>query len=425
MSDGALKGMIAKAKAGGVEMLENHYASFPMAKSDDAWVDDANGELLFGMKANVKHPFIPMLMDDIQKGEHNYHTSVGGAVLDAAWEYDKNLGKTVRVLKDVDIDHVAVTRAEKSAYPFDEKTSFVGAILKQMLPASMPGKAGECMNEILELLKKAAEVSGQLQKSLQASVTEDMFEKTDAGAMVLKKEHVGLLTPSVSMTPEQKVEFGRSLEAICKAVGIPLKKEATLPPKAEGEETEEEKAKKSTQGDAATPAATAGGPGSGAPHDGNGSAAAKAVTDTLMKNLAEDLKKAVDEMEALKKDHSTTKQDLLTKAVELSELRTQLSALQKSPVNPRPVVGQEQPIAKTEGSVAPRPSDNLEKGVEGADAMTFVKGIEDASNALLKQKSARPWTPEETAKATYYGSVLKTARSVGPSAAFEQYGKKG
>ena len=130
MSDGAIKKMIAKAKAGGVELLDNHYSSFDMGKSDDAWMakgEKGDDELHFGIVGNALNPFLPMLLKDISDGKCNKHTSVGGNVIEAHWEHSKTLGKAVRVLDDVDIDHVAVTRHEKSAYPFDESSSFVGA----------------------------------------------------------------------------------------------------------------------------------------------------------------------------------------------------------------------------------------------------------------------------------------------------------
>jgi len=408
MSPKAISKIIEKAKAGGVEMLDHHYASFPMAKSCDAWVDDGNGELLLELIANPKHPFVPMLIDDVQKGEHNYHTSVGGSVIKASWEYDRSLGKSVRVLEDVDVDHVAVTRAEKSAYPFDEKTSFVGAILKQLLPANGPGKEGESMNKILELLNQAAEEADTLMKGLSVQVTPDMFEKSADGAMVLKKEFVNSLKSAVSMTDEQKAEFGKSLASICAGVGIPLRKsedpaktESVTSPAAEGTTSATETA-------TATATAT--------------EEANKAVVDSMVKGLAEQVTKATTELDNLKKSTATTASQLLKATLEVAGLKAEMAKMKAMPTSERPQVGSEALVRKGEGTVEVRPADNLEKG--GEQAEEFVKSIESEADGLLQMQKARPWTADEGSRAQYLGGVLKVSKSLGSKAAFARFGGK-
>ena len=419
MSDNAIGKMIAKAKASGIELLDNHYASFAMGKSVDGWLNDA-GEVLFKFEGNKKNPYLPMLFDEVEKGTCDKHTSVGGAVLDAEWEYDNSLGKAVRVLKDVDIDHLAITRHEKSAYPFEDQSSFVGAILKQLDLPNPAEKGGDSVkkSEILALLKQAAEGATALIKALSASVTLDMFEKTEAG-MTLKKEFEGNLLTAEELTKEEKAEFSTSMEAICKGLGIPLTKASVK------EETEAEKsakaeadAKKKTPVESSTQ-------GSGKPHEGNGSAAEKAVVDVMLKTTNEELKKAKDELEALKKDQTTKSEELLKQTLMVSELVKRVAVLEKTPLNARPEEGQGQPVQKDAEGRDLRPSDQISKDATGADAaISFAKGIEAEADGLVKMKGTRSWTPEVAQKAQRVGEVLKTIKSVGVVEAYKQFGPK-
>jgi cation transport regulator ChaB len=440
MSDGALDKMIKKAKSGGIELLDNHYGSFDMGKSDDGWLDSSSGELHFGIVGNTKNPFMPMLLDEIQSGDCNKHTSVGGAVLDAHWEYDQSLGKAVRVLDDIDADHVALTRHNKSAYPFKDETSFVGAIMKQLDLPTPAEKEGEKMEKkgILDLLKKAAEAGEALLKSLAASVTVDMFQKTETG-FTLKKEFEGVLQPSEVLTQEEKAEFGKSLETICKALGVPLKKSEHNPDSVEGDTGAdggtgkdgkvEGRAKKDPkkQGDGAEPAAGADGPGTDGPSQGNGSAAEKAVMDSLMKGMQAELVTAQANIGALLKDHTTTRDELLKATLEVSEMKKNLAAMEKTALTARPVVGQERLVQKDVADLPTRPAEDLEKSGSGSEeekAEKFVKSLEAQSASMLKAKGSKGWSEEEAKKAHELGEKLKVAKAVGYAECYKRFSPK-
>jgi hypothetical protein len=145
--------------------------------------------------------------------------------------------------------------------------------------------------------------------------------------------------------------------------------------------------------------------------------------ESLVKNLSDGLVKAQADVEALKKSTTTSASEMTKAILEVARMKSEMAKLAAMPVAPRPQVGTEALVRKGEGTVDVRPADNLEKSGAG-DAETFVKGIESESDSLLKMKSARPWTEEESKKAQYIGNVLKVSKALGAEAAFKQYGKK-
>jgi hypothetical protein len=333
---------------------------------------------------------------------------VGGNVIEAHWEHSKVLGKAVRVLDDVDIDHVAVTRHEKSAYQFDESSSFVGAIMKQLDLPNSAEKVGENMKkeEILALLKQAAEGAETMLKGLTAAVTPDMFEKSEKG-LTLKKEFEGILSAvPENMTDEQKTEFGKSMESICKALGVPMTKSETA--------TAEEKdraAKKLADEKAAKE------------KEGKDDEAEKAVTTTLLKSAVDELTKAQTEVETLKKSQGTTASDLSKAIVQVSELKAQVQKMATTAVAARPQAGNAPLVRKSTEEVSTKPEEMLEKvGTGDGGASAFVKSIKEKGAALLHKGRAH-FTPDEMVKSKEYGEVLKVAATCGPEEAMKRFGK--
>lgn len=475
MDSTAIEDMTSACKAGDVHLLDNHYSSFEMGKSTDASIvaEDLEpfkkGDMLVDFELNDTHPNNDQLYQECEAGTCKRQASVGGNVTKARYEYNEELGKAVKVLEHVDLDHIAVTREGHSAYPDAE---FVGAIMKAV-HLEMPNfeKGGGTMKEFLELLKSAAAKAAEVKKGL-FQLTPDMLDAN----LTLKaqfKEQLEKAAPKLS--DEEKAQVGDYLKSILGGLGIPMVKEAghwndehlkavqgahmgmkhaidavekhvaeagtsalddlkghheamgkALKKMIDGKEGDGGGSKPKEQHDGSE--GTEGkGPGSDKPKDGNGSAGAEKqmidAANLLMKKLREEvegkLAKAQEAYKALEEKTGVTAKDLTKSMLEVAELKKELAKIGAEPAAPRPGAGVkvEKTLTQTDG----RAVDAIMK-VLGGDPNEFMAKLEVEVNQLVKQKGSKSWTAEVQKAAERKAQILKDCKTIGVLAAMEKHG---
>lgn len=378
MTKEAIAGMVQQAKEGKIELLDQHRSSFSMGKSVDGWAD-SNSDYFVKFEADMRHAHMPQLMDDLSKNDFGkYQASVGGRVKEFAREFNKGLGKVVKVLKEVDLNHIAITRWQDSAYP---SAGFVGAVCKEIggdEPSASELGGGDFVKEKIELLMKAI---GELvdSASVKVNASMDMFAKGADGVMTLKKEFEGIFTKDASLDDAQKAEIKKGVERLNALLGV------VVAPKTEKSAEE--------------------------------IAAEKAAQDSLKKDFEEKLKKANEALEEMKKDSSTSKTALQEALIKVKALEQVVEKVASLPATPRAGAG-EVKVEKTETptSGSPAAAAGLEKGgmallekanAHAAECQALVKSM-----AKLKQ-SGETLSAEQTEKAMKASEFLMEAAALG------------
>jgi len=134
MSEEALKSMVSDIKTAGVNLFENHEHGWQNTLGVIKNADLVNNQVQVGITLDdaTTNPKIPMLLNKLKKGIM-LGLSVGGNVLNYKWEYDKNLGKKVKVLDKVKVYEVSVVGIPSNS---DSFLSIPMAIAKS---AKLPG----------------------------------------------------------------------------------------------------------------------------------------------------------------------------------------------------------------------------------------------------------------------------------------------
>jgi len=100
----------------GLDLLPSH-TSGPLEELgtvEQAWVD--NDQFRVAGRLDGSNPRARRLYKNVLDGRR-YGLSVGGRVTKAFWRHDPELGRQVRHIDDVALDHVAVCRADQAANP--------------------------------------------------------------------------------------------------------------------------------------------------------------------------------------------------------------------------------------------------------------------------------------------------------------------
>lgn len=488
MAPTAIDDMVQACKAGKVELLDNHFSSFEMGKSTDAHVADEDepdsniekGDMLVDFALNKTHPNNDQLYEECEKGLCKRQASVGGNVTKAHFEYNEDLGKAVKVLDHVDLDHVAVTREDHSAYPTAE---FVGAIMKQVhLAVPDFKKGGGTMKEFILKLEKLAAEAKEMMKGFFQITPEMLDDKFTLKAQF--KEQLEKSAPKLSQ--EDKTKVAKFLADILRPLGIPtvfkeaghwndehlkdlqnshmamghamkaaeqhvaeagtsafkeamehhedmgkaIKKMIDSGTDKSGKE-ETRSGKKSKNQEDGIESTEADGPGSKEEHEGNGSAGAEkslaAAANALVKKLREELEgklsKANEAYEKLKSDSHVTSQQLTKAMLEVQELKKDLGKLGKEPVAPRPGAGVKVEKTDTNIPLGAMAVDALLKGAMG-DPNGFMQKLETEVNQMGKMKHTHSWTPELQKEAERKAQILKDCKTMGAVAAMEKHGIK-
>jgi hypothetical protein len=145
VSEKGLLRWVDQAKKG-LDLLETHRSTFGFGRTYDARVkktDAGVNEYEVEFELDPKYPQAMDLFQSIQAGTCNKQMSIGGDINLAnpecvRFEVGKD-GEVVRVLEDVQLDHISTTRANKAA---NSRTGFSAAILKSLDgDAAGPGKS--------------------------------------------------------------------------------------------------------------------------------------------------------------------------------------------------------------------------------------------------------------------------------------------
>lgn len=100
----------------GLDLLPSHQSGplEELGTVEQAWVD--NDQFRVAGRLDGANPRARRLFEKVAGGRR-YGLSVGGRVTKAFWRHDPVLGRQVRHIDDVELDHVAVCRAEEAANP--------------------------------------------------------------------------------------------------------------------------------------------------------------------------------------------------------------------------------------------------------------------------------------------------------------------
>lgn len=140
MSHNALKMMVDDIKKNGVNLFENHEHGWhnTMGFINDATLVGDQVHVNIELDDATTNPKIPALLNKLKKGI-KLGLSVGGNVQDFKWEYDRTLGKKIKVLDKVKIFEVSVVGIPSNA---DSFVSIPQAIAKS---AKIP-RVVQCVN---------------------------------------------------------------------------------------------------------------------------------------------------------------------------------------------------------------------------------------------------------------------------------------
>ncbi|KKL62330.1 hypothetical protein LCGC14_2186260, partial [marine sediment metagenome] len=135
MSTGAIVSMAKQANKNATPILPSHHDAFSIGKVFEAKAIHKKTRVQFFLDAVLDEdmPQSEKLFKSIKKGKKDFQLSIGGFInLDnekaIEFEEGKN-GHIIRVINDLKLDHIAVTRKDMAANP---RTGFRGALIKSL-----------------------------------------------------------------------------------------------------------------------------------------------------------------------------------------------------------------------------------------------------------------------------------------------------
>jgi HK97 family phage prohead protease len=119
MSEKALNMMVDDIRREGVNLFENHNHEWSNTLGVIKQADLVDNKVKIGINLDdpVTNPKIPALLNKLKKGI-KLGLSVGGTVTKDRWEYDRELGKKIRVLDEVKIYEVSVVGIPSNSESF-------------------------------------------------------------------------------------------------------------------------------------------------------------------------------------------------------------------------------------------------------------------------------------------------------------------
>lgn len=119
MSDKALSMMVNDIKRSGVNLFGNHEHNWEntLGFIKDADLIENQVKVKITLDEANTNPKVPMLLNKLKRGI-KLGLSVGGTVTKDKWEYDKSVGKKVRILDEVKIYEVSVVGVPSNADAF-------------------------------------------------------------------------------------------------------------------------------------------------------------------------------------------------------------------------------------------------------------------------------------------------------------------
>lgn len=131
MSQKALNMMVEDIKTVGVNLFGNHEHNWENTLGVIKQAELVNNQVQIGITLDdaQTNPKVPMMMNKLKRGI-KLGLSVGGTVTKDKWEYDKELGKKIRILDEVKIYEVSVVGIPSNADSFLSLNSAIGKSYK-------------------------------------------------------------------------------------------------------------------------------------------------------------------------------------------------------------------------------------------------------------------------------------------------------
>ncbi len=135
MSTAAVVSMAKQANSNGTPILPSHHDAFPIGKVFESKAIHKKTRVQFSIDVVLDEdmPQSEKLFKSVKKGKRDFQLSIGGFInLDneKAIEFEEGKdGHIVRVINDLKLDHIAVTRKDMAANP---RTGFRGALIKSL-----------------------------------------------------------------------------------------------------------------------------------------------------------------------------------------------------------------------------------------------------------------------------------------------------
>lgn len=135
MSTGAIISMAKQANKDSTQILPSHHDAFAIGKVFEAKAIHKKTRVQFFLDVILDEdmPQSEKLFKSVKKGKRDFQLSIGGFInLDneKAIEFEEGKdGHIIRVINDLKLDHIAVTRKDMAANP---RTGFRGALIKSL-----------------------------------------------------------------------------------------------------------------------------------------------------------------------------------------------------------------------------------------------------------------------------------------------------
>lgn len=146
VSDELLNSMLEQAKAGTVQLKENHNSTFPMGWSFDAEIvkgADGRSQLFIDFWLDRKNKDVDTLLSNLDRGTFKPQCSIGLLGDNIREEMNDPHDGKVGLLKPAKFDHVAFTPPDGAAYPLAGVESVVAKSLLQAAQILKGGNAGD------------------------------------------------------------------------------------------------------------------------------------------------------------------------------------------------------------------------------------------------------------------------------------------
>jgi hypothetical protein len=142
MSQAAIERM---SLSSGLRLMPSHRAapSRGLGVIEECWVDDS--EFRVRGRLDAGSPDARRLYERLRRGRR-YGLSVGGRVRAAHWEHDPSAERSVRVIDDVALDHIALCRPSEAANPstyLSVMGQAAGALEANCASSACPGRDAE------------------------------------------------------------------------------------------------------------------------------------------------------------------------------------------------------------------------------------------------------------------------------------------
>ncbi len=212
--------MVAQAKEGRIDLLENHKSSFAIGSTSGAAVEKTDFAHKFAVEfeLNTKYPQALELFESVQKKLDKYQLSIGGYVPlddpDALLFESREDGSIRRVINKIKLDHIAVTRKNHAA---NDHTGFRHAVMKSL----------EDIKEATLDLNSLISISEGILKDQGSENTLNMTPaqiKSSAVRLISQYVNLGITPPSGllqlskgsfgSWTPERAEEWDKFKESV-------------------------------------------------------------------------------------------------------------------------------------------------------------------------------------------------------------------